>query len=64
MATIDTGYLPTIAGDNQRLIDVAKNLWEFTSQIQDPSARSRPEEQIKRIIDISEDISSSLDRAG
>jgi hypothetical protein len=63
MAVIDKGYLETIAEENQRLVDTAKSLWGLTSYIADPKASSQFQEQINRLLDISERISSSLGNA-
>jgi hypothetical protein len=62
MAAIDTGHLSTIAEENQRLIETAKGLWSVSSVIAntDPKASSQLREQINRLLDISERISSAL----
>ena len=63
MAVIYTSDLAAIAAENQRLIDTAKGLYGLTSQLSDPSASGQLQEQINRLLDISERISSSLGRA-
>jgi hypothetical protein len=65
MAIIDTGYLTTIAEENQRLVETAKGLWALASQISavEPKAASQLQQQVDRLLDISERISSSLARA-
>jgi hypothetical protein len=63
MATISTRYLTTIAGENQRLIDTAKNLWQSASTLDDPPAVAQIEEQIKRLLEISSNISAALEQA-
>ena len=63
MAVIDTGYLSTIAEENQRLVATAKGLWSLKPMIQDPKASSMLQEQINRLLDFSERISSALANA-
>jgi hypothetical protein len=63
MAAIDTSHLSSIVEENSRLIDTAKGLWDLTSQISDPKASSQLQEQVKRLLDISERISSALANA-
>ena len=65
MAVIGTGYLSTIAEENQRLIETARGLWSVSSDIAnvDPKASSQLQEQINRLLDISQRISSALANA-
>lgn len=63
MAVIYKSDLAAIAAENQRLIDTAQGLYGLTSRLSDQSASSQLQEQINRLLDISERISSSLGRA-
>jgi hypothetical protein len=60
MATISQGNLATIAGESQRLVDVAKNLVALTSQVQDTKVSQQLQNQIEAVLGAAERIGTAL----
>jgi len=60
MATIRQGDLATITGENQRLVDVAKNLYALTPQVKDASASAQLQNQIEVVLGAAERKSAAL----
>ena len=60
MATISQADLAMIAGENQRLVDVAKNLFALTSQVRDSTVSQQLQNQIDAVLGAAERISTAL----
>jgi len=60
MATIRQGDLATITGENQRLVDVAKNLYALTPQVKDASASAQLQNETEVVLGAAERMSAAL----
>jgi hypothetical protein len=60
MAAIRQGDLATITGENQRLVDVAKDLYALTPQVKDASASAQLQNQIEVVLGAAERMSAAL----
>jgi hypothetical protein len=60
MATIRQGDRATIAGENQRLVDVAKDLYALTSQVKDASASAQLQNETEVVLGAAERMSAAL----
>lgn len=60
MPTISQGDLSTIAGENQRLVDIAKNLYALTSELRGTPVSAQLQNQIEAVLGAAERISTAL----
>jgi hypothetical protein len=60
MAAIRQGDLATITGENQRLVDVAKNLYALTPQVKDASASAQLQNETEVVLGAAERMSAAL----
>jgi hypothetical protein len=60
MAAIRQGDLATITGENQRLVDVAKDLYALTPQVKDASASAQLQNETEVVLGAAERMSAAL----